>query len=216
MCSTYGAMKFEMHRVCLRPAAPSICDLKSGLVLVGACTIWKIRQDWVWTSFSRSNPTPAHWRCCSLYQIYPITSANELPTIDSTGFVDVWFWKCLKDWILIIFDGIPCKNYCTCFWMYFRKAVLDHCPISMIEKIGTLARYMSITAPDQMERVLIFKKKTPSFVLPMATTPSQMRSAIISEVMLMSLFLWQARDTDESVVVSLYERIHRQPDFGGA
>jgi hypothetical protein len=59
----------------------------------------------------------------------------------------------------------------------------------MIEKIGTLARYMSITAPDQMERVLIFKKKTPSFVLPMATTPSQMRSAIISEVMLMSLFL---------------------------
>ncbi len=47
-----------------------------------------------------------------------------------------------------LFDGIPCKNTCTCFWMYFRKAMLDHCPISMIEKIGTPARYMAIAVPD--------------------------------------------------------------------
>jgi hypothetical protein len=73
--------------------------------------------------------------------------------------------------------------------MYFRKAVLDHRLISMIEKIGTLARYMAIDAPDQMECILISKRGMPSFVLLMATTPSQMRLAIISEVMLMSLFL---------------------------
>ncbi len=81
--------------------------------------------------------------------------------------------------------------------------MLDHCPISMIEKIGTPARYKAITAPDQMECVLISNQRMPSFVLLMATTLSQMRLAIISEVMLMSLFLWNARDTGESTFVSL-------------
>jgi hypothetical protein len=59
----------------------------------------------------------------------------------------------------------------------------------MIEKIGTPARYMAIAAPEQMECDQISEQKMPSFVLPMATMPSRMRSAIISEVMLMSLFL---------------------------
>jgi hypothetical protein len=91
--------------------------------------------------------------------------------------------------------------------MYFRKAVLDHRPISMIEKIGTPARYVANSAPDHMEHVPISEQKMPSFVLPMATTSSWMRSAIISEVMLMSLFLWKARDTDESVMVLLFLRL---------
>ena len=41
---------------------------------------------------------------------------------------------------------MPCKNSCTCFRMYLRKAVLDHLPISMIKKTGTPVRYMAIAA----------------------------------------------------------------------
>ena len=66
-----------------------------------------------------------------------------------SGFV----LMCLKDWTSIIFDEMPKLNSWTCFLMYFRKARLDHCPISMIEKIGTPARYMAIAALDQIECV---------------------------------------------------------------
>jgi hypothetical protein len=47
----------------------------------------------------------------------------------------------------------------------------------------------------------------PSFVLPMATTPSLMRFEIISDVMLMSLLLCVARETGDSLAVPFYERI---------
>ncbi len=47
----------------------------------------------------------------------------------------------------------------------------------------------------------------PSFVSPIATTPSLIRLEIISDVMLMILFLCRAEETSESVLVSLYVRI---------
>ncbi len=72
-----------------------------------------------------------------LLSFYPISNENKLPTIETIKFVVVEFWTRLKDWTLIIFDEIPCKNSCTYFLMYLKKAVLDHCPIYMIEKTGT-------------------------------------------------------------------------------
>ncbi len=83
--------------------------------------------------------------------IYSISSKHESPTIFSIGFVAVEFWTCLKDWISIIFNEIPCKNSCTCFCMYLRKAVLDQHPMSMIEKTGVPAKYISMAAPDLID-----------------------------------------------------------------
>ena len=60
-------------------------------------------------------------------------------------------------WVLDVFEHLcfyhflgdaHCEISCTCFQMHFRKAVLDHLPISMIEKTGTPARYMAITSPE--------------------------------------------------------------------
>jgi hypothetical protein len=92
--------------------------------------------------------------------------------------------------------------------MYFRKARLDQRPISMIEKIGTPAMYMAIAAPERIKCIPILEWRMPSFVLPMATTPSLIRLDIISDVMLMIFFLCWAKETSESLLVPLYERIH--------
>jgi hypothetical protein len=87
--------------------------------------------------------------------------------------------------------------------MYLRKAVLDHLPISMIEKTETPVRYMAITAPDQMDFVPISDRRIPSFVSPIATTPLWHKSAIISPGILMILPLYFTRDTGESLLAPL-------------
>ena len=87
--------------------------------------------------------------------------------------------------------------------MYFRNARLDQRPISMIEKTGTPARYMAIAAPDRIKCVPTSDRWMPSFVSPMATTPSLSRFATISDVMLIVLFLCRARETGESLLVPL-------------
>jgi hypothetical protein len=87
--------------------------------------------------------------------------------------------------------------------MYLRKAVLDHLPINMIEKTGTLERYMAIAAPEQMECVSISDWRMPSLVSPIVTTPSRHKSVIISSVTLMILFLCFARETGEFSLVPL-------------
>ena len=79
--------------------------------------------------------------------------------------------------------------------MYFRKAVLDHLRIRMIEKTGTPARYMAIAAPERMDLVPISDRQMPSFVLPIVNTPSWHKSAIISAVTLMILILCFTRET---------------------
>ncbi len=139
--------------------------------------------------------------------IYSISSKNKLPTIFSIGFVAVEFWTCLKDWISIIFDEILCKNSCTCFCMYLRKAVLDQCPMSMIKKMGVPAKYIAMAAPDLIDFDPISDQTIPSFVSPIATTPSWIRFTIISDVILMILFPCFARETGEFAFVPLYERI---------
>ncbi len=100
------------------------------------------------------------------------------------GFGRVWTTVLLSFW-----GDVPCENSCTCFQMYFRKAVLDHLRIRMIEKTGTPARYMAIAAPERMDLVQISDRQMPSFVLPIVNTPSRHKSAIISAVTLMILFL---------------------------
>jgi hypothetical protein len=101
--------------------------------------------------------------------IYLISNKNDSPTLFSIGFVSVGFWTCLNDWTSIIFEEMHCENSCTCIRMYLRKAVLDHLPISMIEKTHTLARYMTIFAPEQMDLVRISDRQTLSFVSPIVT-----------------------------------------------
>ncbi len=114
---------------------------------------------------------------------------------------------CLKDCISIIFDEMPCENSWTWFLNYFRKVRLDQRPISMIEKIGTSATYMAIAAPERIECVPSSEGRMPSFVSPMATMSSLIRLDIISDVMLMILFLCWAKETGESLLVPLYARI---------
>ena len=77
----------------------------------------------------------------------------------------------------------------------------------MMEKIGTPARYMAIAAPDRIECVPISEQWMPNFVLLIATTPSRRRLATISDVILIVLFLCLARETGESLLVPLIERI---------
>jgi len=77
----------------------------------------------------------------------------------------------------------------------------------MIEKIGTPARYMAIATPDRIECVPISERWMPNFVSPIATTPSRMRLATISDAMLIVLFLCLAREMGESLLVPLIERI---------
>ena len=87
--------------------------------------------------------------------------------------------------------------------MYLRKAVLDHLPISMIEKTGTPARYIAIAAPERMDLVPISDLRIPSFVSPIATTPSRHKSAIISPVILMIFPLYCTSETGESLLAPL-------------
>jgi hypothetical protein len=91
--------------------------------------------------------------------------------------------------------------------MYLRNTVLDHLPINMIKEIGTPERYMAIAAPKQMDLVPIYDWRMPSFVSPIATTPSRHKSAIISVVTLMIMFLCFTRETGEFLFVPLYDRI---------
>jgi hypothetical protein len=135
--------------------------------------------------------------------IYSISSKNESPTMFSIRFVAVEFWTCLKDWISIIFDEIPCENSCTCFRMYLRKALLDQRPTSMIEKTGVPAKYIAMATPDLIDFDPILDQMIPSFVSPIATTPSRIRFTIISDVMLMILFPCFARETGEFAFVPL-------------
>jgi hypothetical protein len=116
---------------------------------------------------------------------------------------------CLDDWTSNIFEEMPCENSCTCFLIYFWKAVLDHRPMSMIEKIGTPARYIAIAAPLLIDCVPISDRRMPSFVSPIVSTPSWMRVEIISEVIIMIVLPFLAGETGEFLFVSLYERILR-------
>ena len=81
--------------------------------------------------------------------------------------------------------------------------MLDHLPISMIEKTHTLARYMTIFAPEQMDLVRISDRQTLSFVSPIVTIPSQRKSAIISPVTLMVSLLCFTRETGDLLFAPL-------------
>ena len=109
------------------------------------------RRGWVWTRFYLVPlPSPSFSDDASSIN-YPISNEDESPKIDSVVFVVSGLLMCLKDWTSIIFDEMPKLNSCTCFLMYFRKVRLDQQPISIMEKMGTPARYMAIAAPLQIE-----------------------------------------------------------------
>jgi hypothetical protein len=150
-----------------------------------------------------STPAPVFSVMMLSSPIYPISNENESPTMFSIGLDSVGFWMCLKVWTSIIFEDMPCENSWTCFLMYLRKAVLDHLPISMIEKTGTPARYMAIAAPEQMDLVPISDRWIPSFVSPIETTTSRHTSAIIYPVILMILSLYCMSKTREFLLAPL-------------
>ncbi len=54
-----------------------------------------------------ATPAPVLWQGCSLYQFYPISNRDELPTIESIVFVVSGLFMCLKDWTWIIFEEMP-------------------------------------------------------------------------------------------------------------
>ncbi len=87
------------------------------------------------------NSAPILGGWCSLYPFIPSAIKTSFRQIESIQFVVLGLLICLKDCNSIIFDEIMWKNFWTCFLMYFRMAVLDQHPISMIEKIGTPVRY---------------------------------------------------------------------------
>ncbi len=91
--------------------------------------------------------------------------------------------------------------------MYLRNAELDQCLTSMIKNTGVPAKYIAMAAPDRIDFDPISDQLIPSFVSPIATTPSRIRFTIISDVILMILFPCFARETGEFGFVPLYERI---------
>jgi hypothetical protein len=132
-----------------------------------------------------SDPSPIHLAIMLPPSIYSISNKNKSPNMFSNGFISVRFLTCLNDGTSIILGEILCNNSWNYFLMYFWNAVLDYLPISIIEKTGMLARYMVITAPEQMDLVPISYWQMLSFVLLIVTNLSQHRSAIISVVRLM-------------------------------
>ncbi len=156
------------------------------------------RRGWVWTRFYLVPPPPPSFGDDASSSInYPTSNEDESPTIESVVFVVSGLLMCLNVCSSIIFDEMPKLNSCTCFRMYFRKARLDQRLISIMEKMGTPARYMAIAAPDRIECVPTSERWIPSFVSPIATTPSLRRFATISDVMLIVLLLCSARETGE-------------------
>ncbi len=91
--------------------------------------------------------------------------------------------------------------------MYFRNAVLDHLPISMINKNDTPERYMTIVATERIDFVPISDRQMLSFVSLIATTPPRHKSAIFSAVSLMIEFLCFMRETGEFLFAPLNDRI---------
>jgi hypothetical protein len=88
--------------------------------------------------------------------------------------------------------------------MYFRKAVLDRCLMSMIEKMEMPAMYIAIAVPLLIKCAPIWDQKVPSFVLPIFfSTPSWIMSKIMSEVILMILFPCFTSKTGEFVFVPI-------------
>ncbi len=57
-----------------------------------------------------ATPAPVLWQLCSLYQFYPISNEDKLPTIESIVFVVSGLFMCLKDWTWIIFKEMPKLN----------------------------------------------------------------------------------------------------------
>ncbi len=83
--------------------------------------------------------------------------------------------------------------------------MLDQRPASMIKKTGVPAKYIAMAAPDRIDFDPILDRLIPSVVSPIAITPSRIRFTIISDVMLMILFLCFARETGEFGFAPLYE-----------
>ncbi len=61
--------------------------------------------------------------------------------------------------------------------------MLFHRPIFIIEKMGTLFRYMAIAAPDRIECVPVSLGEMPRRSHPVASTPAFKEFVIISAVM---------------------------------
>ncbi len=100
-----------------------MCNMMSALAPLGA-PAWceSVRRVWVRTNVSRFNPAPVHPWWCSLCQL----SHHQRKQVANN-----WF-----DWVLLVL-GVLNVLESFCFWMYFRKPMPDHCPINMIEQIGT-------------------------------------------------------------------------------
>jgi hypothetical protein len=77
---------------------------------------------------------------------------------------------------------MPCEN-----------SLLDHHPMSTIEKTGVPARYIAIAEPLPIERVPISDQRIPSVVSPIVSILSWIK--ILSEVILMILFLCFTSET---------------------
>ena len=80
-------------------------------------------------------------------------------------------------------------------------------PIFMMEKIGTLLRYMAMAAPDRMEWVPISWVEIPRRLQPVASTPARNEFVIIAEVMCSSLLFDQKAETLVFSFVLGYDKI---------
>jgi len=78
-------------------------------------------------------------------KLFLIARFKELFKVRGSSIeVDGTVKKC-SFWIIL--ELIPLLNSLTCFWIYLRKASLDHRPRSIIVKTGTWANYIAMAAP---------------------------------------------------------------------
>ena len=81
--------------------------------------------------------------------------------------MDGWKLGVVKyDSLRIICVETLCENCSTCFLIYRRNASLNHLPIIMMVKVGTLARYIAMADPDLIECVPISTGSKPKSSFP--------------------------------------------------
>ncbi len=205
--------QWHVHDVC-STCGVMICNIKSGLAPHGAPAWYEsVRWVWIWTNVSRFNPTPIRRQWCFLYQL----SHHQCKWVANNWFNQV-FWS----WALNVLDGLDYNHFRWDSLWEFLQLFLD---VFLEGRAGPSSDQHDwkdwdtgqihghcYPGSNWMCFNFVYWRMI-SLVLPMATMPSWMRSAIIFEVMLISLFLWRARGTGESLVIPFKERILETIDY---
>ena len=155
---------------------------------------WALFADW---------PPPKLLPVCEFWGWLRVRRSSGF-TLSNTG---MWM-KLVVEYILF---AILWLNQATFFLIYWRKASDEHWPMIMMVYTGTLARCITIAAPEQREWVPISPALIPSFFSPM------LRTATFSAFLMSTSVTWDILPASVSKVfiwvnsvVFLFSRVFSQ------